>query len=129
MEELTIKKIEETPLSQGKTLTELKQQLDKDSNSYLSSKYGTIVGFGLAGALFLGSMVASVLTNGDVMPVLFGMGLSFGPAMFGTSNWKWLATDKSNYEDSFKRYYDAIKETGDINLINDINNESRGMKR
>ncbi|MEE3343797.1 MAG: hypothetical protein VZS44_06885 [Bacilli bacterium] len=110
MEELTIKNIEETPLSQGKTLTELKEEMENDKESLEAARKKEIIGYGVAGLTFLAGTVAAFLTqNVDVGLWSFysGAGVGILSSFYGKYD-VGLKAWKSNK--SYDKYYEALKE-------------------
>lgn len=119
MKDLYVKSIEETSLSQGKTLTELKKQLESNKDSYEFSRNSTVLSFGITGAITLASIVGGMITQNYNIATLSWFLLAPTSALFGTSSLKWLATDKFNYEKSYKEYYKAVKQNGNIEVKED----------
>ena len=125
IDELSIKEIEDTPLSEGKTLTELKQEVEERKEIYETSKKLQIIGYATAGVVMLaGAVGASLTQNADIgLYSLLGAGISsFLSAGFG----KYTVSDNAwEYEKSYEAYYEAIKKAGMSGEIEETKERSR----
>lgn len=109
--ELTIEKIEDTPLSEKKTLTELKKEMEQDEDNLKKARKKEIIGYAIAGATFLAGTVAAYLTqNTDIglWSLYSGAGISIGSSFFGKYVVGGIALKAYN---SYDKYYEAVKET------------------
>jgi uncharacterized membrane protein YeaQ/YmgE (transglycosylase-associated protein family) len=86
--DLAVTNVEETPLSQGQTVTDLQNQIS-DKAMYRSLKTQEIIGYSLSGAFILGGIIASVVTNNPI-PTIGGITLASFPGIIGASAGKWV---------------------------------------
>ena len=109
-EKLEVISIEETPLSNGQTLTELAKKYNECENLYIQDKvlssFGKVLMCAGAGIAILGGTIlgltkganqASLAALGGVLLAAFGFVMD---AQFG----KWLELDRSCYEGAKSRY-------------------------
>ncbi len=109
--ELAINNIEDTPLSEGETLTQLEEKMKQDKNNLNKARRKEIIGYAIAGATFLAGTVAAYLTqNTDIglWSLYSGAGISILSSFFGKYVVGGIAWESQN---SYDKYYDAIKGT------------------
>lgn len=124
-EEYQITKVEETPLSQGRTITELKEKMEKDKKNYEDGRSSELIGYAIAGATALAGLVASYITKSDYItllsvhiPGIIALGSAgYGKYVVGEYAWK--------YEKSYNEYYEAIKEQ----VINENQDQTKGRSK
>lgn len=122
MEEMTVKKVEETPLSEGKTLTELKEELDHNTVKYKMNRRRMYFGLSVAGVGALATLVTAILTQEE--PLIYsGMSISLISASFGNSKLRKTEKYRSNYEESYKLYHEALKTNNDNGKQKTIGNK------
>lgn len=115
-EKLEVTKVEETPLSNGKTLKELASELNRTQNLYCQDKACTELGkafmcagvgiaivFGTIMGLTKGANSACIAALSGFMVSCFGFVLY---AQFG----KWIGLDKACLEGAEERYKKALDE-------------------
>ena len=107
-EELVVKNIIDTPLSNGMTLTELHKDMEVNKKKYKHKRImNRLIGSSLIGVGILGA--ATVLSQA-VPPIVNIMLISAG-SLLGTTHLTGVFDEKREfiYQSSYKQYYDNIK--------------------
>lgn len=122
-ETLGVVNIEETPISEGKTLKELQDIALKSYIKYIDEKNKVILGSIISGASILTGLTLS-LVGGSGVPLLIGALSAASGGVLAVGSVQNLAFSKEKYEENFDLYY-KLKKQQEVTNDNEIGGKSK----